>query len=129
LVWLRRATVSMVTAASRTIAVQMACGRGAESEQLQAVVDDRDDEPAEHGAEHLAPAAEQADPADDRGGHGVQDVLPAVDVAGDRAELGSADDAHDASGEPRQREREDPDPAQVDAGPPGRLGVAADAGQ
>src|SRR5438270_2272925 len=101
-------------------------GGGAQAEQFQPVVDHRDDDPAEHRAEHLAAAAEQAGPADDRGGHREQDVLPARDVGGDRAEVGGVDDAHDARGQPAQRERDDPDPAQVDPGPAGRLGVAAD---
>ena len=72
----RRATVSTVTAASRTAAVHRCLGGGPEPEQLQAVVDHGDDNPAKDGAQHLAPPAEQAGPADDRGGHGVQDVLP-----------------------------------------------------
>ena len=44
--------------------------------------------PAEERAHHLAPAAEQADAADDRGGHGEQDVVPALESA-----PGSGDDA------------------------------------
>src|ERR1700733_5411922 len=99
---------------------------GAQAEQLQAVVDHGDDDPAEDRAQHLAAPAEQAGAADDRGGDGVQDVVAARDAGGDRAEVGGVDDAHDARRQPAQREREDPDPAQVDAGSPGRLGVAAD---
>src|SRR5271170_2447374 len=36
----------------------------AEPEQVDTVVDDRDDEPAEHRTQHPAPATEQADAAD-----------------------------------------------------------------
>src|SRR5215471_15940672 len=83
---------------------------GGQADQLQAVGDHADDQAAEHGIQHLAPAAEQAGAADDRGGHGVQHVLAAVDAAGDRAEVGRVDDAGDAGGQPAQRERGDPDP-------------------
>src|SRR5271170_7726603 len=100
--------------------------RGAQAEQFQAVVDHGHDDAAEDRAHHLAPAAEQADPADDRGGHREQDVLAALDTGGDRAEVGGVDNATDAGGQPGQGEGEDPDPVQVDAGPAGRLGVAAD---
>src|SRR6266568_8991421 len=55
-------------------------GGGTEAEQLKAIVDDGDDDPAEDRAQHLAAAAEQAGPADDRGGDRVQDVLAALDV-------------------------------------------------
>src|SRR5580700_9842521 len=101
-------------------------GRGAQAEQFQAVVDHGHDDPAEDRAHHLAPAAEQAGAADHRGGHREQDVVPALDVGGDRAEVGGEDDAHDAGGQPGQGEGDDPDPVQVDARAPGRLGVAAD---
>jgi hypothetical protein len=46
-------------------------GCGAHPEQVDAVVDGGDDEAAEHPVQRLAPAAEQAGPADHRGSHRV----------------------------------------------------------
>src|SRR3984885_10058709 len=52
----------------------------AEPEQGDTVVDDRDDEPAEHRAQHPAPATEQADAANPGSGDGVQHVLAALEA-------------------------------------------------
>src|SRR5215475_11809511 len=95
-------------------------------EKLQAVVDHGDHQPAEYRAEHPAAAAKEAHPTDDGGRHGVQNVLAALEVAGHAAQVGGVDDAADAGGQTAQHERGDPDPAQVDAGPPGCLCIAAD---
>src|SRR6202041_1074891 len=46
--------------------------RRAHPQEVDAVVDGRDDDPAEHAVQRLAAAAEQAGPADHRGGHRVQ---------------------------------------------------------
>src|SRR5215469_15522468 len=95
-------------------------GRGqlAEVEQGHAVGDAADEEAAEHAVDGLAPAAEQADPADDGGGDGVQHELAGVGGVGavlaveERAEQ----DAAQRGGGRAQRERPGADRDQADPG-------------
>ena len=93
---------------------------------IQAVRDRRDDERAEQGAAHLAPAPEQAHAADDRGRDRVEQERAASDVQVHGLETRREDDPADAGHDPGDHEHENPHARDVDAGAPRRLGVAAD---
>ena len=92
----------MVTAASSTSAVTTYLRRRAVALQAHAVVDGGDHEAAEHGVDRLAPAAEQAGPADDRGGDRVEHERAAVEGGRHRPQPRGVDDAGDAGGERRR---------------------------
>ena len=68
-----------MTAASSTSAVTTFLRRAAVTLQAHAVVDRGDHEPAEHGVDRFAAAAEEARPADDRGRDRVEHERAAVE--------------------------------------------------
>src|SRR6478609_3929692 len=93
--------------------------------QGEDVGDRGEDQDAEHGTEDVAPAAGQQRSADDRGGDGVEFVEVAVGVLAGAGE-GHQQEGGDAAAQPGQQVEVEPLAADVDAGQPGGLGVAAD---
>src|ERR1700722_10651309 len=76
--------------------------------------------------DHLAPPAEQAGAADDRGSHRVEHEGAAIDVVGDRTKPRCIEDPGCACRESGESEGPETVPPQADAAPPGRLGIPAD---
>ena len=89
------------------------------------VGDRREDEHAEQGADDRAPAAAEQRAADDRRGDRVELVEVGHGRLG-RGGLRGEHDRGDAAAQPGQRVEQHGVPPDVDAGQPGRLGVAAD---
>ena len=105
-----------ITAAAQDTPPLIANDRGeGEAEQLQALVDDGEEQGAEHRPDHLALAAEQADAADHRGADDVeQDALAQHGRAG--LEPAGVEDGGDA----RRRGREIDDRPRTRRGGPAR---------
>ena len=122
----RRETASIVTATSRTAPVTMNLIDDCDVQQVHAVGDRADHERAEQGRPDRAAPAEQAGAADDGGGDGVQQQVAAARGLVDGEQAGGGQDAADGGHARAQREHGEAHAVDRDAGPPGRLGVAAD---
>ena len=116
----------MVAAASSTDAGDDEAHVRGDAQQGHAVEDRADDEGAEQRRPRRAAAAEQAGAADHGAGDGVEEhVVAARRLAHRQAAAGGEHAAH--GGQRRgQHEHQQPDPLDLDAGPAGRLDVAAD---
>src|SRR5262252_2336256 len=103
-------------------------GQLTQAEKGHAVGDGADQEAAENTVDWLAPAAEEADPADDGGGHRVQDELTGVCRIGAVLTEEKGTEQYAAEGGGRRAKREGPgaDGGEADAGAAGRFGAATD---
>ena len=78
-----------------------------DAQRVEAVLQRPDQDGAEQGTAHLAATAEEADPADHRGGDRVQEQIARRERQRDRVDLGGEDDPADRRHRARQREHED----------------------
>src|SRR5438105_15755518 len=96
------------------------------ADEVDAVRDHPDDQPAEERAADPSAAAEEADAADHRRRDRVEQDRAAAGRRVDRVQPRGEDDPAESGHRARDHEDEDPDELDVDAGPAGGLGVAAD---